>query len=217
MHVRLAALCALLLGSTILVQAADVQKPDIWPRTKWGAVAAKPELMDKHPAGGFKSIVIHYTTTYFRRRVDKTNAQNIKGVQHGHMVADHQWGDIAYHYIITRDGTIAEARSLDFIGDSATVYDRSRLIMVVLDGNFQGGHVEKLPNGKTETWGPDTPTDAQKKSLVALVAWLAQEYTIDPATISGHREHVGTSCPGELLWRFLPELRERSAKALAGK
>lgn len=194
--------------------AAEIAKPAIVGRTAWKAAAAKPELMKRQPTAAFKGIVVHANDVYFRQREGVTNDDKLRRMQSGHMVYDHKWGDLAYHFFIAKDGWIGEGRSLDYIGDSGTKYDMTGLILVVLEGNFEGGTVNTRA-GKEETWPPDTPTDAQKKSLDALVTWLAKTYAVAPSAIKGHKDLAETQCPGKLLYAYLPTLRDTVDAALA--
>jgi hypothetical protein len=57
------------------------------------------------------------------------------------------------------------------------------------------------------------PTEAQLKSLVALGRWLTSAYGIDPATIKGHRDQQSTSCPGDILYAKLDQIRRDIAAA----
>ena len=204
-----AAMCA----SLWVADAATIKKPEIASRAAWGAKPAEPTLMTPQPKGGFNGIVVHANDVYFRQREGVSNAEKIRRVQNGHMIFDHQWGDIAYHYFIAKDGWIAEARSLAYIGDSGTTYDMNAKILVVLEGNFEGGEVT-LKDGTKEVWEPDLPTAAQKRSLDRLVAWLAKQHKIDAQAISAHKDHVITRCPGQKLMAYLPELRSKTKKAL---
>ncbi|MGH3717052.1 MAG: peptidoglycan recognition protein family protein, partial [Micromonosporaceae bacterium] len=58
-------------------------------------------------------------------------------------------------------------------------------------------------------------TTAQFNSLVQTCAWLCEVYALNPhVAIVGHRDYVATQCPGDVLYRRLPELRDRVAALL---
>ena len=97
------------------------------------------------------------------------------------------WGDLAYHYIIGIDGTVYEGRDLRYAGDTATEYDPTGHFLVVVEGNFEIDH----------------PTQAQLDSLVRVLAWASATFDVAPATISGHRDHASTSCPGGNLYPYI--------------
>ena len=80
------------------------------------------------------------------------------------------------------DGS-TKAETPPFAGDTATPYDTTGHLNVVLEGNFE---VEQ-------------PTAAQLSSLTAVLAWASERYGVSPATISGHGDHAATLCPGRHL------------------
>lgn len=147
------------------------------PRSAWGARPAKTQKMKPHT---IRTLTIHHDgspgTSFGPGR--------IAGYQAWHM-DHHGWGDIAYHYIIGRDGTVYEGRDPAFRGDTGTSYDTTGHLLVVLEGH--------LDHNK--------PTDAQIDSLTKVMAWAADTYGIDPSWMLGHRHHPGahTTCPGKHL------------------
>ena len=63
------------------------------------------------------------------------------------------------------------------------------------------------------------PNKKQLTTLVNLLAWASQHYRVGPETITGHRDHAATSCPGKNLYRLVKNgtLRRRvTAAAAAG-
>jgi hypothetical protein len=99
------------------------------------------------------------------------------------------WPDLPYHFMIAPDGRIFEARPLEYEPESNTKYDLQGHIGVELMGNFEIMR----------------PSKAQVESCVKLVAWLCQEYKIDPKEIAGHRDRAKeqTVCPGADFYRYL--------------
>ena len=93
---------------------------------------------------------------------------------------DRGWPDLAYHFAIDRDGNVYEGRSVQYRGDTATSYDPTGHLLVVLEGNFD---VEPVP-------------ERQMSSLLDLLAWGLMEYEMSPESIKGHRDYASTSCPG---------------------
>jgi N-acetyl-anhydromuramyl-L-alanine amidase AmpD len=63
----------------------------------------------------------------------------------------------------------------------------------------------------------EQPGAAQLRSLDRLVVWLAAKYRVPAGRISGHNDHVTTDCPGRNLESYLPELRDKVAKASSVK
>lgn len=148
---------------------------EVEPRSAWGA--RSPRIASMHPHTP-KRLTVHHAGT--QRGV--TGPAQFRGWQNWHM--DGQgWGDIAYHVLIGVDGTIYEGRDPAYEGDTGTVYDTTGHFLVVVEGNFD----------------EEKPTADQIASLTRVLAWASHEYDIPPSTISGHRDHAATSCPGARL------------------
>lgn len=92
------------------------------------------------------------------------------------------WTDIGYHYVIYRDGTIHEGRSIDIAGAHCTGHN-THSIGVCYIGGIQR-------NGKTPS---DTRTHAQKEALARLLGELKVIYPT--ARIHGHRDFAKKACP----------------------
>lgn len=90
------------------------------------------------------------------------------------------WPDVAYHYLIDANGHIYEGRPVAARGDTFTEYDPSGHFLVGCDGHFDR---------------QDIP-DAQLASLANVLAWASVRFAVGPATIAGHRDYAGTTCPG---------------------
>ena len=148
------------------------------PRSAWGAKPADPSQMRTHT---ISTMTVHHagdqTTT--------TGPERFRAWQDLHQ--GRGWGDLAYHYIIGVDGTIYEGRAVDYAGDTGTNYDPTGHFLVVVEGNFEH----------------DVPTQAQLDSLVQVLAWASTAFDVAPATISGHRDHATTACPGGNLYPYI--------------
>lgn len=168
--------------ATFLARALDLQPIDppdrphpivqVESRTSWGALEAKPELMSLHAP---QQLTVHHAGT----QTGTTGPAQYRGWQSWHM-SGQGWGDIAYHLIIGIDGTVYEGRDPAYEGDTGTTYDTTGHFLVVVEGNFDH----------------ERPTESQVDSLSRVLAWASEEYRIDPSTISGHRDHAATTCPG---------------------
>jgi hypothetical protein len=101
------------------------------------------------------------------------------------------WGDIGYHYLISKDGRIWEGRPMKFQGAHAGNPTLNRgNIGVALIGNFD----------------QSKPSTAQIRSLQNLLSSLCMIYEIPPAKIFGHGDLKTTGCPGKHLSVILREL-----------
>jgi hypothetical protein len=94
------------------------------------------------------------------------------------------FSDIAYHLIIDRNGHVYQGRDPAVPGESYTDYDPTGHFLVMAEGNFEEEQV----------------SDAQRASLVRVLAWASDHYGVAPVTVSGHRDHAATLCPGANLY-----------------
>jgi len=101
------------------------------------------------------------------------------------LIANHltRFGFTGYHYYITRDGTIYNTRHENLVGAHARDYNLHSLGIC-----YEGGLDAR---GKPA----DTRTEAQRRSLWALLKELKSDYP--QAVILGHRDlpDVHKSCP----------------------
>ena len=163
-------------------------------RGEWGA--RDPVLpMREHR---IERLTIHHTAT--RQDTARSLASKLQGLQQfsqrDDSLADGRrkpaWADIPYHYYIGVDGSIGEARSWRYAGDSNTPYDPAGHLLVVVEGNFE---VEEL-------------TSAQRQALETLVLALARRFVIPGERLGAHRDYAATRCPGRNIMSELPRLRE---------
>jgi len=102
------------------------------------------------------------------------------------------FADVAYHYLIAKDGTIYEGRPIDMRGAHVKGYNTGSVGIVLL-GNFN----EELPSAE------------QLVHLRLLVDYLRYKYHI--RYLAGHRDYPnqspdGTECPGRNLYPLLTDL-----------
>lgn len=196
----LLSLLLLLSGCSLVHAPGPLAELPVLTRSQWGAAAPVLPMQRHEP----RRITIHHTAT--PQRPERPAADKLRALQRFSQerspLADGRmkepWADIPYHFYIAADGTIAEAREMRFAGDSNTRYDLDGHIQIVLEGNFE---IEQ-------------PSAAQYTSLWQLTYSLARRWQVRPEEVFGHRDHVQTACPGEALYRWLPELRRHLAAHL---
>jgi len=114
-----------------------------------------------------------------------------------------EFRDIAYHYIINKDGTIIEGRDVKEYPASSTGHNVDVIAICVM-GEFTR----------------EEPTDKQINSLKVLVLKLCKEYKIDTDmhhifTHADYRDPPGNRyCPGKYLHRKIPEISNWVRQAL---
>lgn len=119
--------------------------------------------------------------------------------RHQRFHLDQGWSDIAYHFAVDLRGNVYELRDPGLAGDTFTAYDPAGHLGVVCEGDFD----------------QQRPTDAMLEAAALLLAHAATEYGMDPGSLSGHREHTLTRCPGDHLAARLPELRDAAIELAA--
>lgn len=202
---------ALLLGAALLLLAAACgprRPPPLVPasvafvsRARWGARPAVGPMRTHVP----RRITIHHTATAqapARAAGEKLRAlqqfsQRNDSLANGR--AKPAWPDVPYHFYVAADGVVAEGREWRYVGDSNTPYDPSGHLLVVVEGNFE----------------TETLSDAQRRSLEALVPTLALRFGITPERLGAHRDFAETRCPGANLMAELPRLRALIAERTA--
>jgi hypothetical protein len=171
-----------------------VPEVPIVSRPAWGA--RDPVLpMREHR---IERITIHHTAT--RQNAERSLADKLRVLQAFSQRDDSlgdgrkkpAWADIPYHYYIAVDGTVGEARSWRYVGDSNTPYDPTGHLLIVVEGNFED---EQL-------------TEGQMRALESLVTAFARRFGVPGERLGAHKDYASTRCPGRNLYAELPRLRE---------
>jgi hypothetical protein len=146
------------------------------------------EGWSSRPQGEFTShtierITIHHTGAEI---TDNTAAiARLRQHQNWHM--SHGWPDLAYHFMVDRNGNVYEGRPVDAVGDTFTDYDPTGHLLVCFEGHFD----------------TQDPSPAQLAAMGRLVAWAIQTYSVRATEIAGHRDWADTTCPGRnMYWRL---------------
>lgn len=180
-----AALIPLVLIAPLFAASASqpVAKPAIVTREQWGSTPQEIPESRKHTP---KYITIHHAGVKWKAGSDP--AKFVKSMQAWGQ-RDKGWPDLAYHFLIAPDGRIFEGRDMAYEPESNTKYDLQGHIGVEMMGSFEQERV----------------SEAQLKSVTALVAWLSQELKIPTDQIATHRDRAQgqTTCPGKDLYRYI--------------
>lgn len=169
------------------------------PRAAWGARAPVLPMKEHVP----DRLTIHHTGV--AQAPARTPGDKLRALQQFSQREDRladgrpkrAWADVPYHLYVTTDGTVVEGREWRYVGDSNTPYDPTGHLLVVVEGNFER----------------ESLTDAQRRTLDALVPALARRFGIPAGRLGAHRDFASTACPGHNLYAELPRLRARIAGA----
>ncbi|MGH7144753.1 MAG: N-acetylmuramoyl-L-alanine amidase [Planctomycetota bacterium] len=127
---------------------------------------------------------------------DTTNRQEIieilRGFRRHHLAAFHA-GDIGYHYIIDRTGTLWIGRELKYQGAHVKDHNEGNIGVMVM-GDFE----------------QQDPTRAQIEKVQAVMPALMKRYNIVMPHVYTHRELMPTLCPGRSLQADFNGMRKRN-------
>ena len=160
---------------------------EVIERQGWGARPATRE----YGTHVIDRLTVHHTAVVLAD--DSQAPVRLRGHQAFHQ--EQGWPDIAYHFAIDRRGNVYEARPFSAPGDTFTNYNPAGHFLPVLEGDY----------------GEQSPTDPQIESLVRLLAWAADQFDVDAATIGGHRDLAATTCPGDQVYALIADgsIRQR--------
>lgn len=201
-------------GTGLLADGPQEHVPVV-PWERWENPDLQPDrsVLEKAPMGEVRFVTIHHTASPFPDTVRETI--RIRNMQYGHQVADRQWGDIAYHFLIGPSGMIYAGRSPEFAPASGTVYltpeqweaagqdDSGQTRAPVPEGasapGASAGHIAVTFVGD---FGEKLPPPEALDSAVKLVASLLQRHQLGMDAVLFHREVAagGTTCPGDRLY-----------------
>jgi hypothetical protein len=201
--IGIAAADVLMVGGAVSANAEGM--PKVYTRKDWGAVPPKhpPKVLERAP----DHIIVHHTASPNVGEASKAHAFALsKQIQHFHMES-RGWDDIGEQLTIGRGGHVMEGRS-----GSLDAIERNGLVV-----GAQSLHHNKHTLGieNEGTYMKDDVPERLWSSLVEVCVWLCSAHGLDPKTaIVGHRDYNSTDCPGDVLYRRLPELRKKVARAL---
>lgn len=163
---------------------------------EWGAKPAKETIIGSIAD---KIILHHMASANPPDNISKSDPCSIaKECQKWHFARD--WIDTGQHFTISTNGTILEGRH-------GSIEALKRGICVV------GAHCP----GQNISWGIEIEGDhrslpvtkEQEESLIALCALICLYCKIDSSRIFGHRDFFATECPGDAIWKKLPDIRKK--------
>jgi hypothetical protein len=112
--------------------------------------------------------------------------------------------DIGYHFLIDAGGTVYEGRFSRPYAPGETPTGQNLPGLGVVGAQVANRNVGSVGVGLLGDFGGASPTGPALTALIGLLAWLADQYGLDPGgstgggpVIAGHRDANQTSCPGE--------------------
>jgi hypothetical protein len=207
---RSAALTGLALGGGLTLgagMASAVTVPTITGCATWGArPPADPLTVLAHKP---VRILVHHTDTPNSTDYSQAHAYALARSIQNHHMDDNHWSDTGQHFTNTRGGYLLEGRhnSLSTLKGGKEIVRAAHCpgqndIAIGIEN--EGNYMTVQPPAKL--WN----------SLVTLCAYVCHQYSISPNAIQGHRDYYNTDCPGDVLYKMLPQLRKDVAAKLGG-
>lgn len=203
--------------------------PAIVTRAEWGADESVKRTTGACERRFFpvQQLFVHHTAgTNF----DSNPAATMRAIYWYHTVR-RGWCDVGYNFVIGWDGTIFEGRWARTYASWETHTSETRAGAAVAGahvGGYNSGSVGISVMGNF--MGVDPPP-AVRQSLAELLAWESDRHDLDPLGthiytnpetglrrrlpfIAGHKDAGETSCPGDRLYRLLPDVRRDTATTM---
>jgi uncharacterized protein with LGFP repeats len=203
-------------SSAATTVAATTAKPAIILRSAWGA-APNTKCDSPTTVSQTRGAVVHHTAgtnTYTQAE----SASIVRATQAYHMKS-RKWCDIGYNFLVDKYGQIFEGRNGGVDKQVRAAHSGNGDVNIYAMGVSMMG-----------TYSTSAPTAATKDAVARLISWRFSSMGT-PATgtytlggkklnrIAGHRDVVGTECPGAAAYAWLGAsggLREKVAAYLAG-
>ncbi len=144
--------------------------------------------------------IIHHTAT---SNTASDWAAVVRAIWDFH-VNNNGWSDIGYNWLIDPNGVLYQGRGDNEIG-----------------AHFCGTNTNTMGTAVIGDFTNAEPTDLAKNTLVELLSWKACDEDIDPLgtawhppsgqtlhNLVGHRDGCSTSCPGDLFYPQVPDIRQ---------
>ncbi len=150
------------------------------------------------------TIIVHCTATRPEWMEKNSINEQVKEIEKWHTTPPRNWSSIGYHYVVGRNGQVAEARPISKVGAHAKGHNKSS-IGVALVGGF-GSDADDLAS--------DHFTPVQLAAMYDLIKNLQQNYNVPNANVIGHNRISTKACPGFRVQKWLSgmSLSEATAK-----
>ncbi|HEX6291313.1 MAG TPA: N-acetylmuramoyl-L-alanine amidase [Herpetosiphonaceae bacterium] len=189
------------------VDLAAVTAPNIIGCDTWGARQPTEPItvLSSKPT----KVIVHHTATSNSTDYSLAHAYSLaRAIQNYHM-DNNGWIDTGQQFTISRGGYVLEGRH------------RSLEVLQGGVNHVRGAHCLNQNDvavgiENEGTYITATPPQALYDKLVAMCAYICQQYGIPSTEIYGHRDFNATECPGDKLYAMLPQLRSDVAALIGG-
>lgn len=147
-----------------------------------------------------KKIVTHHTAS---RQLGGTDEEQLRAEAYQHINVN-RWPGLSYHFVILPNGNIHQINNYtDVTWTDGINFDA---LAICLKGYFHPQYNE-------------SPTEPQLRSYRELLDHLSTQHPEFPAAqkdVVGHRERAATACPGDKMFPYTKEYREKLGKVSWG-
>jgi hypothetical protein len=199
-------------------QAAQIFPPRIIPRSAWGGDSVPPRSPPSY--GEVRAAFVHHTVTV-NEYAPEDSAGIVLGMARYHRDSNH-WNDLGYNFVVDKYGQVFEGRA-------------GGVDLAVVGAQAQGYNSVSTGVACLGTFSAVAQTEPGMDALARLIGWKLSLHGVPaqgqvtvisgggptnrypngtPVTlerISGHRDGDNTSCPGDVLYGQLADLRVRAA------
>ena len=194
---------------------AKVGNPPIITRAEWGADESLRSGTSSFAP--LKKLVVHHTDTVNN---DPNPASTVRAVYAFH-TKGRGWSDIGYNFLVDAQGRVYEGRWARNYATGEVHNGEDSTGRGVIGAHAEGANTGSVGVALLGNFTSTVPTNAAINGLQHTLAWKADRHDIDPAgssdfnglvnlpNISGHRDTKSTSCPGDVLWGRLPNIRQQ--------
>jgi hypothetical protein len=202
-------------SASTVTTAATTARPPIILRSQWGA-APNTKCDSPTVSSGIRGAVVHHTAGT-NSYTAAQSAQIVRATQAYHMKS-RKWCDLGYNFLVDKYGQIFEGRNGGV----------DRAVRAAHSGNA-AVNTYTMGVSMMGTFSSSAPTQATKDAVARLISWRLSAAGV-PATgtyslggktlnrIAGHRDVVGTECPGAAAYAWLKAsggLRQSVAAAMS--
>ncbi|MBP7796573.1 MAG: N-acetylmuramoyl-L-alanine amidase [Elusimicrobiales bacterium] len=158
-------------------------------RSDWNAKPPSDDYTKHIP----QKITIHHTAGNYPATYDDALSE-IQFIQDYHQNAK-GWIDIGYHFLIDPQGDIFEGRPVLVVGAHVANKNTNNVGISIM-GNYHPPVNNQL-------------TDIEINSIITLVKYIKDRYSIVKENFYAHRDLAATDCPGDIIYSKIPYLKEK--------
>jgi len=207
--------------------ATKVAQPAVVSRAEWGA---DESLKGREPQtfAPVTKLFVHHTVT---PTVDPDPAATIRAIYAFHTQV-RGFNDVGYNWFVDAAGRVYEGRYSRQYGAGERPTGEDALGRGVVGAHAEGSNTGSIGIALLGDFTSVGPSPAAMSSLQAVLAWAADRHGIDPQVsspyvrvadgsvvtfpnLAGHRDARATECPGDILYAWLPGLRNAVAETIA--